>query len=163
MIDERTFVEEVGRAERTLYRVSRSLLKNEADCRDAMQEALLKAWQRRDSLRETAYFRTWLTRILINECRRMIRRSRRVTPVENLPERAAPPPDEALQDALDALEERLRLPLVLHYLEGFRVEEVARMLSIPSGTVKWRLSKARAALKAEWMEEEKEVRAHAAR
>ena len=56
-----------------------------------------------------------------------------------------------------------RLPLVLHYLEGFRVEEVAKLLGIPSGTVKWRLSRARAALRAEWMEDEGEVREHAAR
>lgn len=163
MIDERTFMEEVERAERTLYRVSRSLLSSDADCRDAVQEALLKAWQRRDSLREAAYFRTWLVRILINECRMLRRRNRRVTPVEVLPEREAPPPDEALRDALEALDERWRLPLVLHYLEGFRVEEVAKLLGIPSGTVKWRLSRARAALRAEWMEDEWEVREHAAR
>ena len=154
MIDERTFMEEVERAERTLYRVSRSLLSSDADCRDAVQEALLKAWQRRDSLREAAYFRTWLVRILINECRMLRRRNRRVTPVEVLPEREAPPPDEALRDALEALDERWRLPLVLHYLEGFSVREIAEMLDTPENTVKMRLMRARRRLRGMLSEEE---------
>ena len=162
-MDEREFCQRVEASRDRLFRIAYAIVRDEQDCADAMQEALLRAWANVGGLREARYFETWLVRILINECRMLRRRNRRVTPVEVLPEREAPPPDEALRDALEALDERWRLPLVLHYLEGFRVEEVAKLLGIPSGTVKWRLSRARAALRAEWMEDEGEVREHAAR
>ena len=59
-----------------------------------------------------------------------------------------------LADALEALPEKLRLPLTLHYLEGFSVEEIARILRIPAGTVKSRLHQARSQLRVQWLETE---------
>lgn len=154
MVDESTFLREVQAMERTLYRVSRSLLPTWADCADAVQEALRKAWEKRDRV-EPGYFRPWLTRIVVNECRNIQRQRRRVIPVAEFPlEKSLPPPDPSLKEAIFALPEKLRLPLLLHYLEGFSVDEVARMLRLPSGTVKWRLSKARESLRLAWTTEE---------
>ena len=72
-----------------------------------------------------------------------------MTVTEDVGERPAPQGDTELRLALDALPERYRLPLVLHYLEGFSVEDIARTLRMPSGTVKYRLHQARKALRVE--------------
>lgn len=154
MVDEKTFVGEVTAMERTLYRVSRSILKNPADCADAVQEALKKAWENR-SRAENGYFRAWLTRIVINECRNVQRQKRRVIPLAEIPQNSlVDAPGTALRDAVFGLPEKLRLPLILNCLEGFTVAEAARMLRIPVGTVKWRLSKAREILRKELDETE---------
>jgi RNA polymerase sigma-70 factor (ECF subfamily) len=154
VVDEETFICEVTAMERTLYRVSRSILDNWADCADAVQEALKKAWEKR-SRAEESYFRAWLMRIVINECRNVQRHKRRIIIVAEVPQSAMPEvPDTALRDAVISLPEKLRLPLILNCLEGFTVAEAARMLLIPEGTVKWRLSKARELLRKELYETE---------
>ena len=61
------FIRRARACERRLYRVARTMLPREADCEDAVQEALLRAWDRLDTLRNEAYFETWLIRILINQ------------------------------------------------------------------------------------------------
>ena len=153
-MEEERFVSEVRAMERTLYRVARGYLRTWDECADAVQEALCKAWDKRKRVDES-YFRPWLTRIVINECHNIGRRKKRLIPVAE-PERA-PAPEPALPelaDALEALPEKLRLPLSLHYLEGFSVEEVARILRIPAGTVKSRLHQARNQLRVQWLETE---------
>ena len=146
------FILRVRDCERRLYRVARTMLRSDADCEDAVQEALLKAWSRLGSLREERFFETWLIRILINECRNVYRRRPRAQ--EELPESlAAPPADGELMDALMNLPEKHRIPMELHYIEGYGISEIARMLLIPEGTVKWRLSRGRALLKTELGEE----------
>ena len=130
----------------TLYRVACVYLRRSHDREDAVQEALRKAWEKRASLREERYLQTWVTRILINECRAIQRRSARVMPVET--PGAESSDARPLTEALLALEEKHRLPILLHYVEGYSVEETARALRIPQGTVKSRLSRGRAALRA---------------
>ena len=62
------FTREVLAAEKNMYYIAKSILGNDEDCADAMQNAILNAYSNLASLREEKYFRTWLTRILINEC-----------------------------------------------------------------------------------------------
>lgn len=139
----------------TLYRVSYGLLAAESDREDAVQSAILKAWQRRGTLRNDDAFQSWAVRILINECYNILRAGKRLYPMDELPERPAPPQsDSMLHDALMALPDKLRLPVVLHYMEGYRVDELARMLRLPQGTVKSRLRKARLQLKTILAEED---------
>lgn len=91
---------------------------------------------------------SWMIRILINECYNLMRKRRRLVELDSLPEPEAPPgADPALHDAIAHLDDKLRLPVVLHYMEGYRVDEIAKMLRLPSGTVKSRLMRARARLK----------------
>lgn len=154
MVDEQTFTAEVQAMERTLYRVSRSILPTWEDCADAVQEALTKAWAKRGTP-QPEYFRAWLTRIVINECHNLGRKKKRVVLVAEIePTRhdLAPAADEALQEAISTLPERLRMPLHLHHLEGFSLEEVAKMLRVPVGTVKSRLHQARKQLRAQLTE-----------
>lgn len=154
-MDRDSFIAEIEACSGMMYRVAWSILRNNADCEDALQEAALKAWEKRGHLRNEAYFRTWITRILINACYDTQRKRRRVIPLDEVAERAAAAsPDPTLTLALEALPEKLRLPLSLHYLEGFSVEEIARILRIPAGTVKSRLHQARNQLRVQWLETE---------
>lgn len=146
------FIIRVRGCERRLYRVARTMLRSDADCEDAVQEALLKAWAKLATLRDEQFFETWLIRILINECKTLYRR--RPSPTEELPESlAAPAEDASLMDALMNIPEKFRIPVELHYIEGYGVSEIARMLRLPEGTVKWRLSRGRALLRKELGEE----------
>ena len=147
------FVRRVCGCERRLYRVARTMLARDADCEDAVQEALLKAWAKLYMLREELYFETWLIRILINECRNICRK-RPVTEMElpeNLPQAVSD--DSALFEALMALPEKHRIALELYYIEGYKTREISAMLHIPESTVKWRLMKGRSKLRTELGEE----------
>ena len=139
------FAQRITEMTPTLYRVSCSYLRQGCDREDAVQETLRKAWEKRASLRDERFLQTWVIRILINECRSLCRRASRVVPAEEI--RAVHSDVRPLQEALLALEEKYRLPILLHYIEGCSVEETAHMLRIPQGTVKSRLSRGRAKLR----------------
>ena len=150
-MNEQAFIERVQEMERMLYRVSRSILPNWEECADAVQEALTKAWAKKETV-QPSYFSPWLTRIVINECHTIYRKGKRTVLVERIEERQVEAPDETLRLAIQALPEKLRLPLILYHLEGFSIDEVAKMMHIPAGTVKTRLFKARKQLRTELTE-----------
>lgn len=128
----------------TLYRISASLLRQSCDQEDAVQSALEKALRRRSSLRDESKLRGWMARILINECYAVLRAHKRETLVDTPPETPAPAGcDPDLYRFFSGLTEALRLPMVLHYVEGYPLEEVARALRLPIGTVKSRLARGR--------------------
>ena len=151
-MDKATFTVRLEQLTDTLFRVAWAILYNEEDCRDAMQEAALKAWQHRAKLRSEAYFGTWVTRILINECHTIRRKRKRLVPLDMLPESSSPPPDPALGMALRALPEHLRLPLTLHYAEGFDYARIAETLRLPQATVRGRIARAKQQLRKELSE-----------
>ena len=151
MMEERPFTQKLLESEPMLYRIACALLRSEADRQDAMQETALKAWKNRASLREEQYFRTWISRIMVNECHNLHRKNSRYIPMEELPDR--PAPDSGEQETrlmLESLPEKQRVPLVLHYLEGFSLEEIARVQHISLALVKYRMHQARKALRVEW-------------
>lgn len=148
------FIQRVRACERRLYRVARTMLPQECDCEDAVQEALLRAWDRRETLRQEAYFDTWLIRILINQCKTFYRR-RSPEPAElteDIPQVTSE--ETPLLEALMALQRKQRVTLELHYIEGYSVAETARILRLPEGTVKWRLKRGRELLKESLKREE---------
>jgi len=150
-MDKDTFTRLALKQQRTLYRVAISYTGSLPDAEDAMQEALLRAWAKRHTLRDEAFFGTWLTRILINECKTLLRRRRRMLPAEQLPLAAPAMPDDAalLREELMALPDKYRLPLVLYALEGYAIRDIAQMLHLPEGTVKTRIARARKKLEKE--------------
>ena len=142
-MDERGFTDAVNSQRDMLYRVAYTVLRNSEDCADALQESLLKAWQRLDTLRDDARFRGWMTRIVVNTSRDLLRR-RRIRTEELTDELAAPQAEDThLNEALHLLDERLRLPIALYYLEGMSVREIADALRLPQGTVKNRMHRGR--------------------
>lgn len=146
-MDKSTFQNNVLEAETTMYRISMSMLQNEADCADAVSEAILKAFEKLPSLRNERYFKTWLIRILINECNKILRSKQRFAPLDE--ETGFCENDYSdLYEALNKLDTKLRLTVTLYYMEGYSVEEIKNILKIPAGTVKSRLARGRKLLKA---------------
>ena len=140
------FADRARMAAGKMYHVTCAYLRNESDREDAIQDALLRAWQKKSGLRDERYFETWLIRILIHVCTDMAKRQRRMIPTDTLPDQPEAPKDIeniALREMIDALEPNLRILVVLCYVEGYELKEAAAMLRLPVGTVKSRLSRAR--------------------
>ena len=131
-----------------LMRLACTIVRRQQDAEDAVQEALVRAWEKRDTLRDERYMQTWLIRILLNVCNGIHRKRRRAERAALPPPQAAPAGGaDALREALMALPLRLRLPVVLYYMEGMTQQECARALGWPASLVKSRLRAARAALR----------------
>lgn len=145
------FTERIIAMEPRLYRVSAGILSQRADQEDAVQSSLERAWRKLPTLRDDSLLETWVTRILINEARAILRRKRWVVPVESVADRPAPPPsaDPDLYRFFTSLPDKLRLTMTLHYIEGLDVAEIARLLRLPEGTVKSRLARGREKMKAD--------------
>ena len=151
-MSDQEFTMRVRSMERKLYRIAHAILWNDADCADAIQEAVFKGWMKRASLREARYFETWMVRILINECRNLIRRSKLAPlPLDEAVRTAGadgdPGVDLQLRAALIGLPEKYRTVLLLHHLEGYSLDEVARILKLTPQLVKSRLFQARKLLR----------------
>lgn len=148
-MDKAAFVRLMEARADSLYRTAWAILGNNADVADALQETALRAWQHRSTLRQEAYFGTWVTRICINVSRGMLRKRRPAISLEDAPQAASPPPDVTLSLALRALPEKLRLPLMLQYAEGMTYLEIARVLGITESTVRGRIARAKEQLRKE--------------
>ena len=138
-----------------LYRTAYLYLGSEADALDAVDEAVYKALRALKQLREPDFFETWLTRILINECHRELRRRTRFSGDDVLPEAAGPDDYETLplKEAIRRLPEELRLVVILRFFAGYTQAETAAALEIPQGTVATRQRRALQLLRLELGEE----------
>ncbi|MEO8626349.1 MAG: sigma-70 family RNA polymerase sigma factor [Candidatus Limnocylindrales bacterium] len=133
-----------------LFRTAMAIVGNEADARDATQETFINAWRSFGHLRDPEHFDAWIGRILINQCRMALRhrgRVREIAITDSTDYRRPAPPDSTsdFDAAFDRLSVDQRALLVLHHMHGYDVREIAGWLGIPTGTVKWRLSRARRA------------------
>ena len=128
-----------------LYRTARAILMNDEDAADAIQETILVCWEKLNNLKEDKYFKTWVTRILINKCYEIIRVNQKVIYMEELPEAASPEEVDSLEwkEAMNAIDEKYRVVLILFYAEGFHTKEISKMLKIPDSTVRTRLARGR--------------------
>ncbi|MDE6364240.1 MAG: sigma-70 family RNA polymerase sigma factor [Lachnospiraceae bacterium] len=143
-------------SEETMYRVAKTLLRSDADCADAIQEAIVKAFSAIQTLRKDSYAKTWLVRIVINECYAIMRREQRLVPIDNIAEEAATEQADysELYDALSRLPEEIRLTVTLYYIEGYSVKEIADLMKTTQSAVKNRLMRARAKMKKDLAEAE---------
>ncbi len=148
-MDKDFFVKEIEAHSGMLYRVAYTILRSDDACKDALQDTALKAWEKRGTLKEPRYFRTWITRILINTCYDTQRKRRRMVSIEDVPEPQVAAPDISLAMALQSLPEKLRLPLVLYYSEGLTYAEIAQTLRLPMATVRGRIHRAKGQLRKE--------------
>lgn len=141
------FIELIKCTEVSMYRVSQSMLKSNTDCADAIQEAILKAYKSIRTLKEPDYFKTWLIRILINECNRILKYRCKIIPIDEMMEETSPQADIEQQleikEALALLEDDLRIVVTLYYYEDLPVKAIAALLKMSEGTVKSRLNRAR--------------------
>lgn len=130
-----------------LYRTALAILGNEADARDALQEAVIRAYRAFAQLKGgPASFPAWMRRILVNQCTHILRRRAKVIPVEQPmdlrpdPERVQEMPEGSeVWEAVRRLPEHYRAVVVLRFLDDMSLEDIAAALDIPLGTVKSRL------------------------
>ena len=158
--DKEAFVHLIQENKISLYRVAKGILQNEADVEDVIQITILKAYENIRKLKVSEYFKTWITRILINECTTVLRGRKKVVPMENNINDLAATEDTYtnvdLYHAVHSLREKLRIVTILFYYEDLSTKEIANVLALPEGTVRSRLSKARLKLQKKLNIQEKE-------
>ena len=146
-------------SERQLYSTAKTILHDDQDCADAISETIVKAFSKIESLRNDKYARTWLIRILLNECYTLLRKSSKFVSLEGMGSMREMEAKKGrdysdLYKAVNSLKEELRLPVILYYIEDFNIKEIAQILEISEGAVQKRLARARGKLKQELLEME---------
>lgn len=154
-MDTQEFATRTGDMKERLYRSAYLYLGNEADALEAVDEAVYQALRALRQLRQPEFFETWLTRILLNECHKELRRRKRLSPEAQLPEGAGEGDYDALplREAVRALPEELRSVVILRFFTGYTLEETAQSLGLPRGTVATRQRKALQLLRLELEED----------
>lgn len=142
-MDKDEFSRRVLEAESSLYRVAKTILRRDEDCADAIQNGILHAFQKIDTLRNVRYFKTWLTRIVINECYQILRQEQRQI-MSNGSEPTAQEmytieEESMVLQEFRRLPEQYRIPIELHDIEGYSVKEIGEMLSLTETNVRNRI------------------------
>ncbi len=146
MGDPDAFTELMQSQMQNMYKAARSILHNDEDVADAVSETILACWEKMWQLKEETYFRTWMTRILINKCKDILRKQRNIMLMEEVPEvssRDSEYENVEWEEALDSLSEKYRLVMILYYVEGFKTGEISEILAMPESTVRSRLARGR--------------------
>jgi RNA polymerase sigma factor (sigma-70 family) len=150
--DKDSFIRLFESIELDMYKMARSMLPRDQDCQDVMQETTLKAYQSIASLQKPEFFKTWVFRILINECnallRMQLRRNETVTDDQeiNAAECATLPQEYEnieLYEAIEELDVSLRMVVSLYYFQDMPVKEIVSILNLSETAVKSRLYRAR--------------------
>ncbi|WP_419960720.1 sigma-70 family RNA polymerase sigma factor [Psychrobacillus sp. BM2] len=158
--DEEAFLALIHSYEEALYRTAISYLKNEGDALEAIQEVTYRAYKSIKTVKEPAYFKTWLIRIMMNYCRDVIKKRKREVLEERILNIQGITEDFTfleVEEALLSLSDYERELLHLKYFEDVKIKDIAIMWNTPEGTIKTRLHKALRALRAGF-EEKGEVK-----
>lgn len=151
-LDQERFASLVTEYQAALYRTARSILKNDQDAQDAVQEAITTAYARLDALRDVEKFKPWLLRILVNTCYDACRRRKDTVSLEVVQE-FLPAPESRSEEHMSLWSAVLRLPeeqrsvVTLFYYEDLPISSISRVLGLTPGAVKTRLSRARGRLR----------------
>ena len=139
-----------------LYRLCLVMLGNESDAEDAVQETFIRFLQKAPRFEDDEHQKAWLITVAANRCRDLLRARKRQGQIDPglVQEVRAEVPDSGILEALMTLPEKFRLVLVLHYVEGYRVEEIARIVGRTPSAVKMRLQKGRRLLKEAYQKED---------
>jgi RNA polymerase sigma-70 factor (ECF subfamily) len=154
--DGRAYAALVRAHQRSLYCTAYSILGSSWDASDAVQDALLQGWARVDTLRDNACFKPWLVRILVNTCFDALSARHRMVPLGEGPREDAREAEahefvgtEAQLDlfhSIRGLDEEHRVIIALRFFDDLKVDDIAAVLDVPSGTVKSRINRALARL-----------------
>lgn len=131
----------------SMYRVAKGILSSEDDIEDALQTTTLIAFDKIKTLRNDKYFKTWLIRILINECNKLYNRNRKsLKDIKEVKEESYTIDKSInidLYNAINKLSDELRVTTILFYFNDLTYKEISKVLDIPEGTVKSRISRAK--------------------
>lgn len=147
--DKEAFIDLMEKYKLDMYRMGKAMLGTNEDIGDAMQETVLKAYQNIKKLQKVESFKSWLLKIMVNECNNILRHKKKVIVFDSFFK------EESYEDNYDnldmqpvlkvvkKLEENFKKVILLHYYEELSVKDISQTLDISEGTVKSRLSRAR--------------------
>ena len=144
--DGKAFAELMQNYMQSMYKVAKAILWSDEDIADVIQDTIFSCWRNLNRLKENRYFKTWMTRILINHCKDHIKNQKPHLSEEFMAEVGAN--DSTLEnvewkETLKLLDEKYRLIMILYYIEGFRTSEISLILDISEATVRTRLARGR--------------------
>ncbi len=142
----------------SMYKAARAYLSSDEDVADAIQETILTCYEKIPDLKNNAYFKTWMIKILIHKCCDILRNKKILHFSEETVEQPALDKGfEVLEwkEVIRILDEKYRLVMVLYYVEGFRTGEIAQILDMNENTVRTRLKRGREELKNVYLNEKR--------
>ncbi len=149
--DKDAFVAIIEKNKLQMYKIARCYLNSEEDIGDALQETILSCYKNLHTLRNPAFFKTWMIKILINHCRDILRSNQRRVCVEtDFTDNQSEIYDEHLiefWDVINRLDDKYRAIIVLNCVYGFRIREISEILEINENTVSTRLRRGKVLLK----------------
>ncbi|MBI6872683.1 sigma-70 family RNA polymerase sigma factor [Clostridium aciditolerans] len=152
--DEKAFEYLMDISKEGLYRIAFAYTKNEHDALDILQETVYKAYISINKLKEPKYFKTWLTKILINNAINFINKEKKIVSlVDNLSSRSNYYQENRIEEKLDVLnyidrlENKYKNVILLKYFQDLTITEISEVLDCPVGTVKTHLNKGLSSLR----------------
>ncbi|MFZ3580183.1 sigma-70 family RNA polymerase sigma factor [Virgibacillus sp. DJP39] len=161
--DKAAFTRLIKESQNSLYRIAKGILNHEEDCADAIQEAIIKSYNSIHKVKKPQYFKTWLTRIVINQCYDLLKQRKKIIPTESVEPLLQSQTEQAqndyyqLSEGLDNLNTMHRTIITLFYYEQLTIQEISEILKVREGTVKSRLNRARNRL-ADYLEKDEAER-----
>ena len=132
----------------SLFFTAKSILRNDTDAEDAVCSAIMKAFENFSQLREQQYFKSWITRIVINEAYAICRKNKNLQSMEEMTtEPAYSDYHDEMWEIVNSLDEEFRTVIIMFYYNDIPVNQIAEYLDIAPGTVKSRLNRGRKKLK----------------
>lgn len=150
--DAEAFIELIESNKQSMYKVARGFLHDEEDVADAMSETVLTCYEKVRTLKQDAYFKTWMIRILINHCKNILKKQKRSISVEfvaGLEDEAQNSGEQEFRELIEPLKEQDRSIFTLYYVYGMKVKEIAACMGMKENTVTTRLKRGREALRDE--------------
>lgn len=151
--DEQAFAELIEQYKLPIYKTAKSILKDEDDVCDAIQDTALSIYKNIQNLKNEKYFKTWVIRITVNKCYDILKKHKlnneKILKAQaNISEMHTDFDNNVilqtdLQKTIDLLEEDLKVVTVLYYYNDLSISEIADILNMPKGTIKSRVFRAR--------------------
>ena len=144
--DKEAFVYLINEYRLSLYRIAKGILKDDYRVEDAISNTIIKAFENIKKLKKAEYFKTWLIRILINECNSILKKEKRILYLEDsVKEEAYIDLYENIDliNAIETLDDDLKLVTILYYFEDIDQKEIAKIISVKESTVRTKLFRAR--------------------
>ena len=152
-MEKEEFIKLINQNRLKLYKTAMAILKNDENVNDAIQETLLSAYKNIDKLENKEYFLTWIITILRNKCFDTLKRNKKIISIDETEMQNKETyydtykVESSLERILNKIDSDLKEVIVLYYYDELTVKEIARIMSIPEGTVKSKLSRAREKLR----------------
>lgn len=147
--DKEEFCNQIRKYRNNMFRIAMGVLRNNVDAEDAVSESIVNAYEHIETLRDYSKFKPWIMRITINEAYRIAKKRNNydLWSDGNTPDIIVNDQYNELRNVINTLEYDFRIVVILYYYEDCSLKEISSILSIPTGTVKSRLSRAKYKLK----------------